>query len=91
MLSTAFVPPPGISALGKALGVKMDEFDFFKASDDLLAPMDTNVPGIYIAGACTRPMDVTDAVTQGGGAADRAAQAINDFVGKTSAKAGSVR
>src|SRR5450759_825884 len=91
VLSTAFVPPPGIEKLGEALGVKMDEFDFFKAQDDLLAPMDTNVPGIYIAGACTRPMDVTDAVTQGGGAADRAAQAINDFVGKTSAKAGSVR
>jgi heterodisulfide reductase subunit A len=91
VLSTAFVPPPGIGKLGEALGVKMDEYDFFKAQDDLLAPMDTNVPGIYIAGACTRPMDVTDAVTQGGGAADRAAQAIKEFVGKTSAKAGSGR
>ena len=69
----------------------MDEYDFFKASDDLLAPMDTNVPGVYIAGACTRPMDVTDAVTQGGGAADRAAQSIKEFVGKASAKAGAGR
>ena len=89
VLSTAFVPPPGINALGEKLGVKMNEYDFFKAQDDLLAPMDTNVPGIYIAGACTRPMDVTDAVTQGGGAADRAAQAIGDYAGKASAKAGS--
>jgi heterodisulfide reductase subunit A len=91
VLSTAFVPPRGIGALGEALGVRMDDHDFFKASDDRLAPMDTNVPGIYIAGACKRPMDVTDAVTQGGGAADRAAQAIKEFVGKTSAKAGSGR
>ena len=89
VLSTAFVPPPGIRSLSEKLGVKMDEHDFFKAQDDLLAPMDTNVPGIYIAGACTRPMDVTDAVTQGGGAADRAAQAIKEFSGKASAKASS--
>jgi heterodisulfide reductase subunit A len=91
VLSTAFVPPGSIHSLGDALGVEMDDYDFFTSSDDLLAPMDTNVPGIYIAGACTRPMDVTDAVTQGGGAADRAAQAIKEFVGKTSANAGSGR
>jgi heterodisulfide reductase subunit A len=91
VLSTAFVPPPGIGELAEVLGVKVDEHSFFKAEDDLLAPMDTNVPGIFIAGACTRPMDVTDAVTQGGGAADRAAQAINEFTGKAPAKAGSGR
>lgn len=91
VLSTAFVPPAGIDSLAEKLGVQMDEYEFLKATDDLLAPMDTDVPGIYIAGACTRPMDVTDAVTQGGGAADRATQAINEFVGKTSAKAESGR
>lgn len=91
VLSTAFVPQPGIEKLAAVLGVEMDAFNFFKAADDLLAPMDTNVPGIYIAGACTRPMDVTDAVTQGGGAADRAAQAISEYVGKAPAKAGGGR
>lgn len=55
----------------------MNEYNFFKAKDDLLAPMDTEVPGIYIAGACMRPMDIADAITQGVPAADRAAQAIN--------------
>ena len=85
VLSTAFVPPPGMGDLAKALGIEMDEYEFFKARDDLLAPMDSNVPGIYIAGACTRPMDVTDAVTQGGGAADRAARAIKQFAGKVTA------
>ncbi|MBU4178910.1 MAG: FAD-dependent oxidoreductase, partial [Actinobacteria bacterium] len=89
VLSTAFVPPPGIDGLAGVLGVKTDEYGFFQADDDLLAPMDTGVNGIYIAGACTRPMDVTDAVTQGGGAADRAAQAISEVSGK--AKAGTAR
>lgn len=51
VLSTAFVPSPGVRRLAESLGVDMDSCDFLKASDDLLAPMDTNVPGIYIAGA----------------------------------------
>lgn len=88
VLSTAFVPPAGIEELAKVLGIDINEYSFFKAADDLLAPMDTDVHGIYIAGACTRPMDVTDAVTQGGGAADRAAQAIREYARKAPAKAG---
>lgn len=91
VLSTAFAPPPGIERLAEVLGVDMDSYKFFKAADDLLAPMDASVPGIYIAGACTRPMDVTDAVTQGGGSADRAAQAIKEFAGKPAAKAAARR
>jgi heterodisulfide reductase subunit A len=91
VLSVAFVPPPGVDELAAVLGVGIDEYDFFKAFDDMLAPMDTEVPGIYIAGACTRPMDVTDAVTQGGGAADRAAQAITEHGSKSPAKAGAGR
>lgn len=91
VLSVAFVPPPGVEQLASVLGIGIDEFSFFKAFDDMLAPMDTEVPGIYIAGACTRPMDVTDAVTQGGGAADRAAQAITEHGSKSPAKAGAGR
>ncbi len=91
VLSVAFVPPPGLKELASVLGINIDEYEFFKAIDDMLAPMDTNVPGIYIAGACTRPMDVTDAVTQGGGAADRAAQSIKEHGGKSPANAGAGR
>jgi len=91
VLSTAFVPQPGIARLAEVLGIDINDCEFLKAADDLLAPMDTNVPGIYIAGACTRPMDVTDAVTQGGGAADRAAQAIVEYAGEAPAKAGAGR
>lgn len=91
VLSVAFVPPAGIEKLAAVLGVDVDEYKFFKATDDLLSPMDTNVPGIFIAGACTRPMDVTDAVTQGGGAADRSAELIKEKAGKTPASAGAGR
>jgi heterodisulfide reductase subunit A-like polyferredoxin len=36
-LSTAFVPPEGIGELAGSLGVEMDEYNFFKATDDLSA------------------------------------------------------
>ncbi len=88
VLSTAFVPPPGVRNLARVCGIGVDEYGFFKSADDLLAPMDSDVPGIYIAGACTRPMDVTDSVAQGGGAADRAAEAIVRYAKKKLAKAG---
>ncbi len=84
VLSTAFVPHPSSKKLAEVLGIHTDEYGFFKASDDLLAPMDSSAPGIFIAGACTRPMDVTDAVTQGGAAADRAAQVLTGATGKVS-------
>ena len=38
---------------------------FFEETDDHMSPMDTSVPGLVIAGACTRPMDVIDAATWG--------------------------
>lgn len=76
VLSTTFFPPPGTRSLGEKFGVEMDECIFFDARDDLLAPMDTNVQGIHIAGACTRPMDFADVMTNGEGAARGAARAI---------------
>lgn len=58
-LSTALVPPPGIRSPAEAPCVEMDGYDFFRSHDDLLASMDTNIPGVYIAGVCARPVDVT--------------------------------
>jgi heterodisulfide reductase subunit A len=76
VLSTAFVPWPGVENLAATLGVQVDEYGFFKAEDNLLNPLDSTRPGILIAGTCQAPMDVTDSVEQGGGAANRAAEII---------------
>lgn len=91
VLSSDFVPPPGVRAPVDTRGVVDGRMRFLEADGDLPTPMDTNVPGIYSARARIRPMDVTEGVARGGGAADRAAQAISEFVGKASAKAGSGR
>jgi heterodisulfide reductase subunit A len=85
VLSTAFVPWPGVENLARTLGVEVDEYGFFRAEDNLLSPLDSTRPGILIAGACQSPMDVTDSVEQGGGAANRAAEIIAQ-AGKSPAK-----
>ena len=76
VLSTAFVPYHGVENLAKTLGVELDGYGFFQVEDELLYPLDSTRPGILVAGSCVTPMDVTDSVQQGGGAANRAAEII---------------
>ncbi len=76
VLSTAFVPYHGVENLAKTLGVDIDQYGFFKTEDALLSPLDSTREGILVAGSCQAPMDVTDSVEQGGGAANRAAEII---------------
>jgi heterodisulfide reductase subunit A len=86
VLSTAFVPYQGVENLAKTLGVELDEYGFFQVTDELLYPLDSTRPGILVAGSCVGPMDVTDSVQQGGGAANRAAEIIAQ-AGKKKSKA----
>jgi heterodisulfide reductase subunit A len=87
VLSTAFVPYHGVENLAKTLGVEIDSYGFFKSQDALLSPLDSTREGILVAGACQGPMDVTDSVEQGGGAANRAAE----IIAQTSRTAGKVK
>jgi heterodisulfide reductase subunit A len=82
VLATAFVPYHGVENLAKTLEVELDEYGFFKVKDELLYPLDSTRHGILVAGACQGPMDVTDSVEQGGGAANRAAEIIAEVEGK---------
>ncbi len=77
ILATTLLPSKTSRKLAKILGLEVDEYGFFKNVDPLLAPMDTSVEGIYIAGYCQSPMDIPEAVTQASGAASRAAEMIS--------------
>ncbi|MDD5447611.1 MAG: CoB--CoM heterodisulfide reductase iron-sulfur subunit A family protein [Actinomycetota bacterium] len=77
VLSTAFIPRQDSRDLAKKLGISTDEYGFFAASDSLTSPVDSSTKGIFVAGACTSPMDVTDSVTQGGAAAERASEVLS--------------
>ena len=77
ILATTLLPSFTSKKLAKILGLEVDEYGFFENVDPLLAPMDTAVEGIYIAGYCQSPMDIPEAVAQGSGAASRAAETIS--------------
>jgi len=70
------VPSSKNRILAETLGIETDEYGFFKVRDPLLAPVDTQVNGIFVCGYSQSPKDIPEAVSQASGAAARAAEAI---------------
>ncbi|MEI7434491.1 MAG: CoB--CoM heterodisulfide reductase iron-sulfur subunit A family protein [Methanomicrobiales archaeon] len=66
----------GAEIAGK-LGISLDSSGFFKSLDDKMGIVETNRPGIYIAGAAVAPKDIPDCVAVAGAAAMRS------FIGST--------
>jgi heterodisulfide reductase subunit A len=77
VLATTLMPRSDAKELADALGIDMDEFGFYTSPDNLLAPVDTKRPGIFVAGYCHEPMDIPEAVAQASGAAARAAETLS--------------
>ena len=74
VLCPALVPRRDNEKLAKILKVELDEYGFFKSKDELIAPLDTNVPGIFMCGYCQGPKDIPESVAQSSGAAARVAE-----------------
>lgn len=51
------------TAVGQMLGIPYDQNHFFSEQHVKLAPVETVTNGIYLAGACQSPRDITDAIT----------------------------
>jgi len=75
VLCPALIPRKGVEELAKILGVELDNYGFFKSTDPVKKPLDTNVPGIFACGYCLGPKtgDVPDSITQGSATAARIA------------------
>ena len=74
VLCPALVPRRDNEKLAKILKVELDEYGFFKSKYELIAPLDTNVPGIFMCGYCQSPKDIPESVAQSSGAAARVAE-----------------
>jgi heterodisulfide reductase subunit A len=72
VLSTAMVPPKANADLGKLLGIKIGADGFYQEAHMKLRPVETNVRGIYIAGACRGPTDIPTSIIQAKAAASEA-------------------
>jgi len=69
VLATAIVPRVEAKSLARSLGLVTDEYGFFDAVDGELAPVESGIPGIYLAGAALGPKDIPETVAQASGAA----------------------
>jgi heterodisulfide reductase subunit A len=71
VLGMAMVPNPAGVELARILGINTDEHGFTAEVHPKLRPLETSVPGIYVAGAAQGPKDIPDSVAQGSGAASK--------------------
>jgi len=50
--------------LAKVLKISLDKLGYFKEKDSFLAQLETDVPGIYLCGGATGPIDISESVVQ---------------------------
>jgi len=71
VLGMAMVPDPAARELMRILGINTDMHGFITEAHPKLRPLESSVPGIYIAGTAQGPKDIPDSVAQGSGAASK--------------------
>ena len=71
VLAVAMVPRPSTRALAEKLGIEVDQHGFLVEADGNLAPLESNRPGIFLAGTGTGPRDIPETVSQASGAAGK--------------------
>jgi heterodisulfide reductase subunit A len=72
-LATPMVPPAGLKELAEKMKVAIGEDGFITEKHPKLDPVDSLVTGIFVCGCTLSPKDVRDTVSDGLGAAARAA------------------
>jgi len=71
VLGLAMLPSEGIKELAERLGIEINNHGFVTENNLKFNPLETTVPGIFVAGTAQGPKDIPDAVAQGGGAAGK--------------------
>ncbi len=77
VLATAAIPKKGTEEMARILNLTRGADGFFMESHPKLKPLDTPTDGIFLAGACQGPKDIPYSVSQGSGAASRAATVLS--------------
>ena len=69
VLATAIMPRAGSKQMADMLGLTTDEYGYFNVKNEELSPMESSVPGIFVAGMALGPKDIPETVAQASGAA----------------------
>jgi len=79
VLSVGTSPPADTERINRVFGINLNKYGF--ANTSIFAPLETNVPGIYVCGAFAAPKDIPDSVAQASGAAAKASSLISSARG----------
>ncbi len=71
VLAMAMVARPETRALAEMLGIEMNQWGFLQELHPRLKPVETNVPGIFIAGTAQAPKDIPECVAHASGCAGK--------------------
>ncbi|MGQ9600387.1 MAG: 4Fe-4S binding protein [Anaerolineae bacterium] len=88
VVSPAMIPSEGTRKLAAMLGIEVDEFGWWRELDGNLAPLETNQPGVFLAGAGIGPKDIPEAVSQGSGAAGKVLSLLSRWGGPSDPSSG---
>jgi len=77
VLATAAIPKKGSADIARILNLSRGSDGFFMEAHPKLKPMDAPTDGVFYAGACAGLKDIPFSVSQGSGAAARAATVIS--------------
>jgi heterodisulfide reductase subunit A len=77
VLATASIPKKGSADVARILNLSRGSDGFFMEAHPKLKPMDAPTDGVFYAGACAGLKDIPFSVSQGSGAAARAATVIS--------------
>ncbi|HEC57841.1 MAG TPA: CoB--CoM heterodisulfide reductase iron-sulfur subunit A family protein [Candidatus Syntrophoarchaeum butanivorans] len=80
VLATGLVPRADTREFGNLLKVSRSADGFYLEAHPKLRPVDTATDGVYLAGCCQGPKDITDTISQANGTAVKAC--IPLFIGK---------
>ena len=69
VVASAIVPSEGSGAFAEMLGIGVDEFGFYTATNEEMTPVESRVPGVFLAGVGLGPQDIPETVAQASGAA----------------------
>jgi heterodisulfide reductase subunit A2 len=72
ILCTAIEARKDAAEVAEIFGIRTGADGFFQEKHSRIAPLNTAVDGIFLAGACQTPKDIADTVAQASGAAARA-------------------
>ncbi len=80
VLSVGLDAPAGAEELAKRLGVELNHYGF--ARTKVATPLETNVPGIFVAGAFQGPKDIPESVVQAQGVAAKCSELLAEVRGQ---------